>query len=374
MNINWNAKTVKLSELKPYGRNPRRISEAAFKKLKESIQQDGYHQRIVANTDLTVVGGHQRLKALKELGIKEVEILVPEQQIDHEDFRRILVRDNLPFGEFDMDMLANDFDQDELMDWGMPEDWLPTVEEGENTPNGDEDEAEEPPEAPRTVLGDIYEIGNHRLLCGDSLSYKDVENLTQGTVCDMLFTDPPYGMNYSGRGKKTSNKILNDNIQPTDMYNVASEIKERYIWGRAENYKHLTEQPRDVIIWVKNNFGMGRGYRGQYECCFYYGDFSGSDSDVWQQSKDSNYEHPTQKPIGLCERAIKNSNPKSILDLYGGSGSTMVAAHKHNRICYMMELDPKYCDVIVSRMVKLYPDLDIKRNGEKIEWEGTDNG
>ena len=108
-------------------------------------------------------------------------------------------------------------------------------------------------------------------------------------------------------------------------------------------------KPRDIIVWRKNNFGLGRGYRGQYEVCFYKGGFKGSDSDVWDISKDTDYKHPTQKPVELCCRAIKNSNPKQVLDLFLGSGSTLIACEKTNRKCYGMELDTHYCDVIVKR-------------------------
>lgn len=189
-------------------------------------------------------------------------------------------------------------------------------------------------------------------MCGDATKKEDVEKLMDGNKADMVFTDPPYGMNYSGRGKETSNTILNDDIDPTDFYNVMPDVTERYIWGRVENYKHLLQEPRDTIIWKKNNFGMGRGYRGQYECCFYYGDFSGSDSDVWEVAKDYEYKHPTQKPVELCARAIRNSEPNSVVDLFGGSGSTLIACEQTNRKCYMMELDPKYIDVIIDRWEK----------------------
>jgi len=366
--ITWSTQTVSVSQLKPYERNPRMISKESFENLKRSIQEDGYHQRIIANADYSVIGGHQRIKALIELGIKDVEVLVPNEQLDHDTFRRILIRDNLQAGEWDFDALANDFDLEELKDWGFPESLIPVDPNVTNEPMGDEDAAPEVPTIAKTVRGDVYEIGPHRLMCGDSTMIDDVDKLMDGNKADMVYTDPPYGMSYSGRGKDTSNGILGDDNDPTALYSVGIEIPERYIWGRVENYAHLPEAPRDVIIWRKNNFGMGRGYRGQYECCFYYGGFSGSDSDVWDCAKDSKYVHPTQKPVELCERAIQNSQPKNIIDYYGGSGSTMVASHKLGRTAYLMELDEKYCDVIVTRMAKLFPDLEIKRNGEAITW------
>lgn len=366
--LTWHTEPRALKDLKPYPHNPRRISKEAFAKLKQSLQEDGYHARLVVDVDNVIVGGHQRLKAMQELGLTEVDVLVPSRKLTPEEFDRINVRDNLPFGDFDMDILANRFDTDTLLEWGMPEEWLPKQEGVVNEPAADEDEAPEPPEEPQTVRGDIYEIGPHRLMCGDSTMIDDVDKLMNGHKADMVFTDPPYGMSYSGRGENTSNGILGDDGDPTEFYALGEDIAERYIWGRFENYAHLPEKPRDVIIWRKNNFGMGRGYRGQYECCFYYGTFNGSDSDVWDCAKDSKYDHPTQKPVELCERAINNSQPKRIIDYFGGSGSTMVAAHKLGRICYMCELDERYCDVIVARMHKLFPQLEIKHNGEKLDW------
>jgi DNA modification methylase len=362
--ISWQEAMVSLSRLKPYERNPRRISKDQLEKLKASIEQDGFHQRILCTPDFKVIGGHQRIRVLKELGWKEVQVLTPSRELTDDEYRRLLIRDNLQAGEWDMDALANDFTPEELTDWGFPEDLLPKQEGVVNDPQGDEDEAPEAPAIAKTVRGDVYEIGPHRLMCGDSTLIDDVDKLMDGAKADMVFTDPPYGMSYSGRGENTSNGILGDDSDPTALYAVGMEIPERYVWGRFENYAHLPEAPRDVIIWRKNNFGMGAGYRGQYECCFYYGSFKGSDSDVWDVSKDSKYEHPTQKPIALCERAIKNSQPKHIIDYFGGSGSTMVAAHKLGRTAYLMELDEKYCDVIVTRMAKLFPDLPVKRNGE----------
>lgn len=239
-------------------------------------------------------------------------------------------------------------------------------------PDEKDDEVPETPDEPKSKLGDLYELGQHRLLCGSATEQSDVEKVTNSNGVEMIYTDPPYGMNYSGRGKNTSDKIMNDNIDPTDFYNVLPEIQERYIWGRVENYKYLLVEPRDTIIWKKNNFGMGRGYRGQYECCFYYGQFSGSDTDVWEQKKDTDYTHPTQKPVELACRAIRNSKPESVIDVFAGSGSTLLACEKMGIKSYHIELDPKYVDVIVQRYVDYTGNENIKLNGEDIIWKKTD--
>ena len=142
MKIVWKERTVAVDDLKPYERNPRRISKHAFDKLKQSLQDDGYHQRIIATKDLRVIGGHQRIQALKELGIKSIEVLTPDKKISDKEFKRILVRDNLPFGDFDFDILSADYEPEELIELGMPEDWLPNITDDETEEN--EKDGEEP--------------------------------------------------------------------------------------------------------------------------------------------------------------------------------------------------------------------------------------
>ena len=199
-----------------------------------------------------------------------------------------------------------------------------------------------------------------------------------GDKADMVFTDPPYGL--GGYGGRKNMELKNDDGSDsliTLFYNlpIYEKIDEVYIWGNHINlFKHLQKEPKDTIVWKKNNFGLGRGYRGQYELCFYYGKFKGSDSDVWEVNKDTNYKHPTQKPIDLCVRAIKNSKPNLLLDLFLGSGSTMVAAHQLKRKCYGMELDNKYCQVIIDRMLKLDETLEVKVNGKPYKVKELQHG
>jgi site-specific DNA-methyltransferase (adenine-specific) len=349
-------------------KNPRFIKDDKYKKLIKSLADNPemlYVREVVAvshDGELVVVGGNMRARAATELGIKDIPVKILPDDWTPEQVRAFIIKDNVPYGENDWDLLANEWDIDELTDWGLE---LPDFIQEE--PEVEEDEAPEvSTEPPVSVLGEIYQLGRHRVMCGDSTNKASVELLMNGVKADMVFTDPPYGMNYSGRGENTSNKIMGDTLDPTEFYNIGSEISERYIWGRVENYKHLATEPRDTIIWKKNNFGMGRGYRGQYECCFYYGDFSGSDSDVWDFAKDSKYEHPTQKPVGLCARAIHNSQPKVVIDYFLGSGSTLIACEQTDRTCYGMELDPKYVDVIRKRYWKF-----INNNNEEGWEDGT---
>lgn len=214
----------------------------------------------------------------------------------------------------------------------------------------DEDAVPDVPEDPVAQMGDIWLLGDHRLMCGDSTDATAVDILMDGARADMVFTDPPYGLGgYKGRGKNTKRAVKNDEKDPAEFYQCIPSAPEVYVWGCFKNLRDITFEPRDVIVWRKNNFGMGKGYRGQYEVCFYDGGFAGSDSDVWDIAKDTEYKHPTQKPVALCDRAIKNSKPRTIVDIYGGSGSTLISCDKNNIPCYMMELDPHYCDVIVKR-------------------------
>lgn len=351
--------TVHIDTLKLWDRNPRSIKGDRFNELKERLKRQGQIKPLlVAKDNTTVIGGNMRLRAMKELGIEEIWISQTEAQTDKEIFDLALT-DNEEFGYYEQEQVAElalelGLSPLELKSYALSLGEPTTLDLVIDKFGPDDVEEDEVPEVdevnpPASELGEVYQLGKHRLMCGSATDESHIDQLLDGAEPDMVFTDPPYGMNYSGRGENTSEGIMNDIGDPTEFYNVGSHITERYIWGRVENYKHLLVEPRDTIIWRKNNFGMGRGYRGQYECCFYYGDFNGSDSDVWDIAKDSNYDHPTQKPIALALRAIKNSNPTIVIDYFGGSGGTLIACEAKGKTCYMMELDPKYCDVIRKR-------------------------
>ena len=319
-----------------------------------SIREFGFKVPIIIDKNGEIVAGHTRIMAAEQLSLKKVPCIIADD-LTEAQIKAFRIADNqtASLTGWNEELLSVELDALADMDFDLSITGFSDIEIGEllNLGRGGvtEDQPPDPPEEPTTKPGDLWLLGRHRLLCGDATVAADVERLMDGKKADMVFTDPPYGIDYSGRGENTSNKILNDDIDPTEFYNIGNDIEERYIWGRVENYIHLHEKPRDTIIWKKNNFGMGRGYRGQYECCFYYGAFNGSDSDVWEIAKDTKYLHPTQKPVQLCARAIKNSNPKTVVDYFGGSGSTLIACEQLGRSCYMMELDPKYCDVIVQR-------------------------
>ena len=380
---------VKITEIKSNPNNPRIIKDDKFKKLVKSIQEFPQMLKlrpIVVNKDMVVLGGNMRLKACKEAGLKEVYILKADELTDEQQ-KEFIVKDNVGFGEWDWDMLANEWDTDKLEDWGLdlPLDYNEVLE-------AEEDDYEIPNEINTDiVLGDLFEIGEHRLLCGDSTDSDQVAKLMNGQKADMVFTDPPYNVDYGNikHPKFKQRSIENDNMSGDDFKDFCqgfvSNIKlfcdgVVYCWagpgkdGRImftildENLHNST-----LIIWNKDQFTLGRGkYQNKHELCWFGWNQSGATftdnrklTNVWDFERPKKSElHPTMKPINLIENGL-NHNPsaKSVLDLFLGSGSTMVAAHQLNRKCYGMELDPKYCQVIIDRMKKLDPSLEIKRNG-----------
>jgi DNA modification methylase len=328
--------------------NPRELTNQQHQDLKDSITRFGFVDPLIVNINKNrkniLIGGHQRLKIAKELLYKKVPCV--EVDLTPEKEKELNVRLNKNTGQWDWDVLANQFKVGDLLEWGFNEDELQFKEPEEVQGLTDDDHIPEVEEA-TTQPGDLWILGKHRLLCGDATKKEDVERLMDGQMADMVFTDPPYGLGgYGGRNKMA---LQGDDQDVTPFYSSIPNADEIYVWGRVYNLLDINFKPRDIIIWRKNNFGLGKGYRGQYEVCFYKGEFKGSDSDVWDISKDTNYIHPTQKPVELCCRAIKNSNPKQILDLFLGSGSTLIACEKTNRKCYGMEIDTNYCDVIVKR-------------------------
>jgi DNA modification methylase len=378
--LEWREKQVSLDELKPFERNPRKISRQAFEKLKASLQQNGYHQRIIATSDFRVIGGHQRIKALGELGVDKVKVLVPDGEISDKQFKKMIVSDNLPFGEFDFDMLKLDYSKDELLDLGMPEDWLTGVFDDVETIDGltDPDSVPEAPVNPVTVLGDVWLLGNHRVMCGDSTQIDAVEKLMSGQKADMLLTDPPYNVAYEGKTKKDL-KIENDSMDDssfmgflTDAFICGAAVMKAgavyYIWhADSEGYnfrgacKAAGLQVRQCLIWVKQKMVMGRqDYHWKHEPCLY--GWKDGAAHLWATDRKQttvleferpqrNGDHPTMKPVALFEYQMLNNTKGSdiVLDLFGGSGTTAIAAEKNGRHARLMELDPKYCDVIIKR-------------------------
>jgi DNA modification methylase len=370
--------TTKLTDIKSNPNNPRIIKDDKFKKLVASIKEFPQMlslRPIVVNDDMIVLGGNMRLKACKEAGLKEVPV-IKASDLNEEQQKAFIIKDNVGYGEWDWDMLANEWNEEELVEWGLD---IPNFDI-KDLGTAEEDDFEVPDGGIETdiVLGDLFEIGEHRLLCGDSININSVEKLLDGNKVDMLFTDPPYNVGFNGRSGKFD-VIENDDLKTEDFDKFIEEFSQtvhtlqipiKYIWCNWKFYGTLQKhfELNACIVWAKNVFGLGRGYRHQHEFCFFEGKLDegiNNESDLWQIKKDSKYMHPTQKPIELSARALGNhKKAKNILDLFGGSGSTLAGVHQLKRKGFVMELDPKYCQVIVDRMIKLDPTLTIKRNGE----------
>ena len=405
-----NSNLVPIEEIKNNPNNPRLLKDDKFKKLVSSIKSFPEMLKvrpIVVNDDNIVLGGNMRLKACKEAGLKEVYVL-KASGFTEEQQKEFIIKDNVGFGEWDWELIANEWNAEEVTDWGLD---LPLFEEDEVLEAEEDDfEAEEGGVETDIVLGDLFEIGEHRLLCGDSTCSDTVARLMDGKKADMVFTDPPYNINFKGTlscttkdgkiitmkdGYSTPNSsyedITNDKKTKSEFNEfisaIISIIKLNTIGGWYICFSSSTLNElltplvdlglywKSIIIWNKNQSPLGGGhFRKKYEPIVYgyfennfYGNEYAED-DVWDLQRTlKNDLHPTMKPIPLCEKALNYSSKLKdiVLDLFLGSGSTMVAAHQLKRKCFGMELDPKYCQVIIDRMLKLDDTLIIKRNGKQ---------
>lgn len=376
-------KVLKLNEIKLNPNNPRIIKDDKFKKLVQSIKDfpEMLNIRpIVVNQDMIILGGNMRYKACKEAGLKEIPVIVTD--LTEAQQREFLIKDNTSGGEWDWEVLKNEWDVDQLDEWGLD---IPSFEVDEVL-EAEEDDFEVPEGGIETdiVLGDLFEIGEHRLLCGDSTCSDTVAKLMNGDKADMVFTDPPYNIDYQGVTKGNHEKIANDKMSDEDftqfLYDALNINSDTFYVCCSWQYSHLfrkaledLQKPvKSFIVWDKINPAQHLDkYFKQHEIILYHGKFGGQKTlrgDVWQTKRQRNTVHPTMKPIEIIEMALNdNSDKKNIYDAFLGSGSTMVASHQLKRKCYGMELDPKYCQVIIDRMIKLDPLIEIKRNGIKYE-------
>lgn len=375
-------KRVPISQVIPNPTNPRVIKDDKFKKLVKSIEEFPQMlelRPIVVDSNMVVLGGNMRLKACIAAGLKEVPIIVADQLTDAQK-GEFIIKDNVGFGEWDWDLLANEWDVEDLQDWGLelPFDNTPVLE-------AEEDDYEAPSEINTDiVLGDLIEIGNHRLLCGDSTDSDAVARLMNGGKADMVFTDPPYGNGSSGkygRGQLGVRTIANDEnfdvVRDFINLNVSNVYLFFLQWRTFKEAIQTLEENnltlKTIAVWDKKNAGLNGagGMSEQWEAILIAGDvkyskFGGNVFSISrEQKKRVDSPHPHQKPIQLLSELLEYFvGYNLLLDPFSGSGSTMVAAHQLNRKCYGMELDPKYCQVIVDRMHKLDPSLEIKINGK----------
>ena len=365
-------KTVKLSEVKTNPNNPRIIKDDKFGKLVKSIKEFPKMleiRPIVVNANMIVLGGNMRLKACKEAGLKEVLVIFANDLTDEEQ-KQFIIKDNVGFGEWDWDMIANEWDEVQLQEWGLD---IPDFGVTE-IPAAEEDDYEIPEELQTDiVLGDLFEIGEHRLLCGDSTDSDAVLKLMNNQKADMVFTDPPYGIGYEYNSHKDTKG--EEYLKFCDeWFNVLQLNCELIIITTGWAYKSFwwNKNPSDELVWFdKTKQSGGRSYHlRKTEPIFIFGKikekYTWDILEIQSNRGDGMRElHTCPKPITLISDLIKpqTKNNSIILDIFLGSGTTMVAAHQLKRKCYGMELDPKYCQVIVDRMKKLDPSLVILKNG-----------
>jgi DNA modification methylase len=372
--ITWRNEKRLISQITPADYNPRMMTEQQAKDLSTSIERFDLADPLVINADNKLIGGHQRLTILKAKGVTEIDVRVPSRQLTEKEEQELNIRLNKNLGQWDFDQLAN-FDEEMLKDIGFDSKELDKIFQIE--PEEKDDAV--PQSAPAICKrGEIYQLGRHRLMCGDSTNGGNVALLMDGKKAAMIHTDPPYNVDY-GVSKKPSHKIRtieNDKQSPEEWEAFCKSLFEIfkcfndgdiYMWGASspegmrmrlwlvESGAHWSA----TIIWKKQQLVLSPAkYQRMYEPCFYgwfdkssFGD-DRTQTEVWDINRplDSKL-HPTMKPVELCEKAIINSSKRDdvVMDLFLGSGSTLIACEKSNRICYGMEIDPPYCDVIIKR-------------------------
>ena len=382
---------VAISKLIPYENNAKIHGAGQIEKLKASIKEFGFLTPCLIDRDFNIIAGHGRVMASKELGFDEIPCVFIEGLTEAQRKAYILADNRLgELGEWDMEIVTSELEALQDMDFDIELTGFDLFE-GEEEQDVEEDEIPENVET-KCKPGDIWKLGDHRLICGDSTNLSVIEKLMSGALADMVFTDPPYGVSYTGgmkiedghikgNGKK---EIKNDSLDYDGLYSflydafvnlkTASKAKSAiyvfYAHSRSREFLNAFYdaglKQRSIIIWHKTSGGFGdfmAQYMNAYEPCIYgsngetvnwYG--ATNEKTVWDIDKEKKCDlHPTMKPLELVARAIKNSSKTgdSVLDIFGGSGSTLIACEQLKRKCYTVELDPHYCDVIIQRWENL---------------------
>ena len=379
----------KVSELIPYINNSRTHSEEQITQIVSSIKEFGFTNPILIDKDNSIIAGHGRLQAVKRLGYEEVPCILISG-LTKTQIKALIIADNqlaLNAG-WDLEKLSVEIegleeDKFDLSLLGFEDDFIKDLLFKENEGLTDEDAAPDAPENPKSKPKDIWLLGSHKLICGDSTKAEDYKLLFKDNLADMIFTDPPYNVDYSGRGKNDLGKIINDNMDENkfvlfldDVFKLMSDnLKPLSILYVCHPDSHSKPKiafeiafdkyfkKSSTLIWNKGNAGMGwQDYRSQHEPILYgwkegkgkhnfYGDRT--KTSIWNIKRDNTteYKHPTQKPVELVKEAILNSSKEKdiVFDPFSGSGSTLIACEKLNRICYGIELDTKFVDVIIQR-------------------------
>ena len=403
--IEWTYEERNINDLTENRDNPRRLSKKRAEELKKSLGKFGLCQPIVIQPDGKIIGGHQRINTLRAIGYDKVSVAIPSRILSDREEQELTIRLNKNIGEWDVDILANVWNPEDLLEWGFSEEELDIDIQTILGKNEDEDGGLlEPTKDPKTKLGDIYQLGNHRFICGDSTLPETVQQLLDGEEPILMVTDPPYGVNYDAsyrdnmnirHGKnKAKGKVQNDDKINWALAYSLFPGSVAYIW---HSFKMPLQTLLDAefeliseIIWVKQHFAIGRGdYHWQHEPCWYAikkghkHNWQGSrkESIVWEisnlnafgtNSEDERTSHSTQKPLECMRKPIINNSAKGegVYDPFLGSGTTLIACEELDRKCYGIELDPAYCDLIVDRWVRYRKskDLDstvIKNGGSK---------
>lgn len=386
--IKWSLQVVDIDKLKPYEKNPRTITEEALNELASSFNEIGMCQPLVVSHDYSIISGNARYLQLKKEGCDKVQVMIPDRKLTEKQEKAVVIRMNKTVvGKWDYDVLANNYEVIDLMDWGFTTEELIGVEEEKIDPKCDEDEV---PEVKDTITkrGDIWLLGNHRVMCGDSTMIDDVEKLMKGDKADMVFTDPPYKLT-GGGSKGTWGKSLKGSFfdsvnykdsKNEDLFNVPdfkdwfnlfqlilNEDNEIFVMSNVRNLIPIAEEMvnhdykfHNILVMKKDTAFPQRWYSTNTEFILYM--YKGAAiipvnkcQPNWYEvkmPKGSEKSHVSQKPVELIQSIIENHIHKKIFEPFLGSGSTLIACEKTNRKCYGMELDEHYCDVIVNRWQK----------------------
>lgn len=359
---------IDIERVIPYARNPRKNADAVDK-VAASLREFGFRQPIVTDENLTVIVGHTRLLAAKKLSLAQVPVHVAEG-LTAAQIKAYRIADNRVGEEAEWDFGALKIELEDLK--GVGEDLSKTGFDADELSKllaevteglVDEDATPEIPVEPRSRKGDIWICGQHRVMCGDSSDTISLDRLNNGLVPEMVFTDPPYNIDYRGVADKRT--VKNDKMSDSDFVDFLTSTlwssDTMYVccsWQYAHLFREAIERigrsPKAMIVWDKVNPAQNLDkYFKQHEIIWYVGEFGGQKTlrgDIWQIKRQKNTVHPTMKPVELIEIALKDQpDKKSVIDVFGGSGSTLIAAEKNGRIARLMELEPKYVDVIVKR-------------------------
>ena len=400
--IQWSLKEIPIKDLKGHSKNPRQIGKDQFDRLGSLIDKFGLIDKPIVNQDMVIIGGHQRIKYLKKGKYKSVECWVPDRQLSEKEIDELCIGLNLHQGSWDWDIMNNQWDPVDLLMYGFTEEQLAGANQeieniAELLANDDPEKEIEigKEEDAVTILGDIYELGDHRIICGDSTDPSVVARVLDCQEPVLMVTDPPYGVNYDptwrnnikSDGKlrsatKMNGKVLNDDQADWRVTYSLFPGSVAYIWHGGKHSGTVAQNLVDCefeivsqIIWNKQNFAFGRGdYHWKHEPCYYAvrkghnHNYKGDRKQctVWDisnlnpvgrkkgdDSDDKVEGHGTQKPLECMAKPIQNHTDKGdwVYDPFLGSGTTVIAAERLERKCIGIELSPVYCDVIVKRWI-----------------------